>query len=149
MSLGHLNKTIHYSLNESERTMIDEFLKLHFFGDDEITTQQIQNHPQDVIDQYKNALAKVRGDQTITLSLLFNFNGDSSGTVVILGDSCEISKIKEQLKCSESCAKDVYSLRRESTWSKESEEELINLHNAGVPSDVSLLSSIGNFSTEG
>jgi hypothetical protein len=44
----------------------------------------------------------------------------------------DLEHIKQQLNCSEACAKDVYHLRSSLDWSLEKEQELINLHSAGV-----------------
>ena len=141
---GHVFKDIKISLSDDEQVNITRFIKIYYFGDDEITNEEILDYPNDVVEGYTAALGRLRGGWSTTLSMSFNHNGNPCIKIseYDIAGYDEIDKIKEQIGCSSGCAIDVYLLRRKLDWTREQELELINTHNAGVPSHVSLYSAL-------
>jgi hypothetical protein len=135
---GHIFKTVNISLSEEEMETINNFIKIYYFGDSEITNEDILKHPKNILNEYGDALRRIRSGSSLILSLSFNHKGNPCIKINQSIVSDTIEAIQTKIGCSLGCATDIYMLRGKLDWSREKELEIIDTHNAGVPSHVSL-----------
>jgi hypothetical protein len=114
-------------------------LKLYYFGKANINEEEILLEHKSDQKNFRNALARTRGPKPVLASIHPLPNGDFSLSIHV-EESLLIEVIKKTLNCSECVAKDVYHLRTQLNWTIEKEQELLDYHKAGVPSNVSLFS---------
>jgi hypothetical protein len=113
------------------------YLKLYHFGDEEATEEYISSFSQNVISEYQESLAKMRSGLILNVSISYDCMGEAEAQL-IPQEVDYIDAIKTHYKCTDGCAKDIWHLRHLSDWSLEKEEEIISLHNSGVPTSTTL-----------
>jgi hypothetical protein len=128
-----------FHLTDEEIEQMTMYLKVYFFGDPEASEECILSHSNDVLESYKQALARIRSKTDLFVSLSFDFKGNIDVSIPYNCHSISsIKMIKEEYNCSEGCAKDILHLRHLLNWSREQEEEIVTLHNSGVPTSTTL-----------
>jgi hypothetical protein len=132
---GMVTTEVIAKLSEEQKENLRKFINLYFLGEEIEDAEKPEFHS----NEYREAIARTRGDWPITLSFSFDHNSIPCIKICNSENFSDIEIIKRTLNCSKGCAEDVWSLRKSPNWSQEDEEEVIALHNAGIPSNYRLL----------
>lgn len=131
---NNFNVSVSISLTDEQRLQLEKFINVYFLGDEEPNV----NHPEINSEDYREAIAQTRSQWPVSLSLSFNHNGIPCIQVNHLQREDILSQIKKFYGCSIGCAKDIWALRKKSSWTKEQEQELLELHST-LPATETLI----------
>lgn len=131
---NNFNVSVTVTLTDEQRLQLEKFIKLYFLGDEEADDP----HPESNNKEYREAIARTRSQWPVSLSLSFNHSGVPCIQVNHMQRADEVSQIKKFYGCSIGCAKDIWSLRKKSSWTKEQEQELLELHST-LPATETLI----------
>lgn len=130
-------KRILFHLTDEEIQQMTKFLKLYFFGDEETSQEELLFYSNNIVCEYKESLAKIRSQFMVSAKISCDFRGNA--IIDFLNQDINyIDMIKDEYKCSEGCAKDIWHLRHQFEWNKNGEFEIVEIHNAGVPTSTTL-----------
>lgn len=131
---NNFNRSVSVTLTDEQRLKLEQFINLYFLGDEEADV----THPEINNEEYREAIARTRSQWSVSLSLSFNHSGVPCIQVNHIQREDEVTQIQRFYKCSIGCAKDIWALRKKTSWSREQESELLELHTT-LPANQTLI----------
>ena len=131
---NNFNRSVSVTLTDEQRLQLEKFINLYFLGDEEAA----DTHPEINKEEYREAIARTRSQWPVSLSLSFNHSGVPCIQVNHTQRVDEVTQIQKFYSCSNGCARDIWALRKKSSWTREQEFQLLEIHTT-LPASQTLI----------